>query len=109
MDAWCDSEGRRPLVFLMWAHWTDGIHPGYRSVAAQVATADAVKLHDYAAHLFSSQVFAFNLFLPFRDGGRARLSECVGSIERVPPGALLGELDGDRPVGNEPRPKTVGW
>ena len=75
---------------------------------------DEVKLHGYAAHLLSSQAFAINLFLPFRDGKRERLSECVSDLagtrlhvdelrfEWVPPGALLGELVGDRPVGDEP-------
>ena len=98
----------------MWAQWTDGIHPEYRGLAERVRVDDEVKLHDYAAHLLSSQAFAFNLFLPFRDGKRERLSECVSDLvgtrllvdelrfEWVPPGALLGELDGERPVGDEP-------
>ena len=98
----------------MWKSWTDGIYPEYREIAKEVVSADSVKLHQYAAHLRSSQVFAFNLFLPFREGNRARLSERVSEaigtgisidevgFEWVPPGALLGEIDGDRPVGNEP-------
>ena len=98
----------------MWNSWTDGIYPEYRELAQEVVSADSVKLHQYAAHLRSSQVFAFNLFLPFREGKRERLSERVGeaigaefsidqvSFEWVPPGALLGEIDGNRPVGNEP-------
>ena len=98
----------------MWKSWTDGIYPEYREIVQEVVSADSVKLHQYAAHLRSSQVFAFNLFLPFRDGNRARLSEAVSEavgagfsideivFEWVPPGALLGEIDGDRPVGNEP-------
>ena len=98
----------------MWSRWTDGVYPAYRELAEQVVAADSVQLHDYAAHLLSSQAFAFNLFLPFREMSRARLSErmsdLVGvelSIDRVqfewvPPGALLGELDGERPVGDEP-------
>ena len=98
----------------MWKSWMDGIYPEYRQIAEEVVSADSVKLHQYAAHLRSSQVFAFNLFLPFREGNRARLSErvteAIGTgisidevgFEWVPPGALLGEIDGDRPIGNEP-------
>ena len=111
MDEWSADICRRPP---MWAQWTDGIHREYRGLAERVRVDDEVKLHDYAAHLLSSQAFAFNLFLPFRDGKRERLSECVSDLvgtrllvdelrfEWVPPGALLGELVGDRPVGDEP-------
>ena len=98
----------------MWQLWTDGIYPEYREIAQEVVSTDSVKLHQYAAHLRSSQAFAFNLFLPFRKGNRERLSERVSEaigtgfsidevgFEWVPPGALLGEIGGDRPVGNEP-------
>ena len=98
----------------MWSRWTDGVCPAYRKLAEQVTVTDSVKLHGYAAHLLSSQTFAFNLFLPFREGNRARLSERMSDLvgaklsvdkvqfEWVPPGALLGELDGERPVGDEP-------
>ena len=98
----------------MWKSWTDGIYPEYLEIAQEVVSTDSVKLHQYAAHLRSSQVFAFNLFLPFREGNRARLSKRISEVigagfsiaevgfEWVPPGALLGEIDGDRPVGNEP-------
>ena len=97
MDEWSAGMCRRPP---MWAQWTDGIHPDYRGLADRVRVDDEVKLHDYAAHLLSSQAFAFNLFLPFRDGKRERLSECVSDLagtrlhvdelrfEWVPPGAL---------------------
>ena len=96
-----------------WNHWADGIYPAYRTLAEALVLADSVKLHDYAAHLRSSQAFAFNLFLPFREGARSalsdRVSEMIGTLltieevrfEWVPPGALLGELDGEGPVGNE--------
>ena len=44
---------------------------------------DKVRLHRYAAHLRSSQVFALNLFLPFREGSwehlSRRVSEAVGA------------------------------
>ena len=88
--------------------------PAYRELVETVVRTDSVKLHDQKDHLRSSQVFAFNLFLPFRWGGRAllseRMSEIVGArltidkvrFEWVPPGKLLGELDGERPVGDEP-------
>lgn len=97
-----------------WRHWTDGIYPAYRDLATTAVAADAVRLHNRAAHLRSSQTFAFNLFLPFWKGRRARLSERVSkligsqiTIEKVqfewtPPGGLLGEIAGDRPVGDEP-------
>lgn len=97
-----------------WKHWTRGIYPAYRDLAETSVRADAVRLHNQAAHLRSSQAFAFNLFLPFREGKRAQLSEHVSrllgsqlTIERVqfewvPPGGLLGEIAGDRPVGDEP-------
>ena len=106
MEAWCDERGRRPPK---WNRWTDGIHPKLREQAERAAIEDSVVLHDHAEHLRSSQTFAFNLFLPFRDGSRerlsARLSDVLGvrlDIERVqfewvPPGALLGELHGERP------------
>ena len=98
----------------MWSHWSQGIHPAYRQLAEEVVRTDSVRLHRYAAHLRSSQVFALNLFLPFRKGSSAglsnRLSEIVGTrlsiedvrFEWVPPGSLLGEIDGDRPLGDEP-------
>ena len=111
MEAWCDEVGQRPLL---WARWTDGVHPAYRKLAGRVVAEDSVRLHEYAAHLRSSQAFALNLFLPFREGSRTKLAECVGgligtplSIDRVqfewvPPGPLLGELVGERPMDDEP-------
>ena len=98
----------------MWSHWSQGIYSAYRQLAEEVVRTDSVRLHRYASHLRSSQVFALNLFLPFRKGSSAglssRLSEIVGTrlsiedvrFEWVPPGSLLGEIDGDRPVGDEP-------
>ncbi|MCY3959970.1 MAG: hypothetical protein OXG65_16990 [Chloroflexi bacterium] len=97
-----------------WNHWTDGIYSAYRDLAAAAIRADHVRLHRQVAHLRSSQAFALNLFLPFRDGPRALLSEAVSDLvgrrlridrvqfEWVPPGGLLGEIAGDRPVGDEP-------
>ena len=98
----------------MWSHWSQGIYPAYRRLAEDVVRTDSVRLHRYAGHLRSSQVFAFNLFLPFRKGSlsrlSSRLSEIVGArlsiedvrFEWVPHGSLLGEIDGDQPVGEEP-------
>ena len=97
-----------------WGHWAEGIYCMYRRLAREVVRVDGVRLHSHAAHLRSSQIFAFNLFLPFRNGDRSKLSGVVsGAIgtrlfieevrfEWVPPGALLGEIAGDRPVGHEP-------
>ena len=111
MEKWCVDICPRPP---MWVHWTDGIHSEYRDLAEHVRNDDEVKLHESAAHLLSSQALSFNLFLPFREGARERLSECVADLvgtrlrveevrfEWVPPGRLLGELNGDRPVGGEP-------
>ena len=111
MEAWCDQVGQRPLL---WPHWADGVHPAYRKLAKRVVAEDSVALHDYAAHLRSSQAFAFNLFLPFREGNRAELAGCVSRLvgvpltidrvqfEWVPPGPLLGELVGERPATDEP-------
>ena len=111
MEDWSAGACRRPP---MWSHWTEGIHPDYRDLAQEVQVGDEVKLHKYAAHLLSSQTFALNLFLPFREGGRKALSECVSRLvgtrllvdevrfEWVPPGPLLGELEGDRPGEDEP-------
>ena len=111
MEDWSTGTCRRPPL---WTHWTEGIHPEYRELARDVQVADEVKLHRYAAHLLSSQAFALNLFLPFREGVRRALSECVGNLlgtrlhvekvrfEWVPPGALLGELEGNRPEEDEP-------
>ena len=111
IEARCDKTGRRPPK---WNQWTDGVYPRLRQAAKQPVRTDSVVLHPYAAHLRSSQVFAFNLFLPFRDGGRDGLRErpadLLGvplSIDRiqfewVPPGPLLGEIDGERPFPDEP-------
>ena len=97
----------------MWANWTDGIYRDYRTLGRKAAKADSVVLHDYAGHLFSSQAFAFNLFLPFREGRLERLSRRVSDLlgedmnldrvvfEWVPPGHLLGEIDGERPRPDE--------
>ena len=98
----------------MWSHWSQGIHPDYRQLAEEVVRTDSVRLHRYAGHLRSSQVFALNLFLPFRKGSLSRLSNRLSEIlgtrlsiedvwfEWVPPGSLLGEIHGERPVGDEP-------
>ena len=106
MEAWCDETGKRPA---MWIRWIDGVYPKLRTLATEVVRVDSVELHDHAAHLRSSQTFAFNLFLPFRDGARGRLGERLGEIlgleldidriqfEWVPPGPLLCELAGERP------------
>lgn len=97
-----------------WPAWTDGIYPAYRELAERVVQKDGVRLHRYASHIRSSQIFALNLFLPFREGNRSKLSDYVSRVigarldieevrfEWIPPGALLGEIAGDRPSGDEP-------
>ena len=111
MEAWCDETGKRPP---MWSRWTDGVYPMLRDLAEEAVAIDSVSLHDHVAHLRSSQAFAFNLFLPFREGGRGQLCECLSALlgadlaidriqfEWIPPGALIGELQGERPAGDEP-------
>ena len=98
-----------------WDHWADGIYPEYRELAEAAVRDDEVRLHRYASHLRSSQVFAFNLFLPFREGNREHLSRRVGKVigadlaiedvrfEWVPPGHILGELHGTGPLATRPR------
>ncbi len=98
----------------MFEAWPDGIHPDFRTTAIDAVRDDEVRLHDYAAAVSSSQAFALNLFLPFRHGPRDaladRLAPLIGArltldrvaFEWVPPGALLGEIDGDRPRAGEP-------
>lgn len=98
----------------IFAAWVDGIYPELRDVARAAVDADRVALHEYAPAITSSQIFALNLFLPFREGYRAalaaRLAPHLGvdftidriAFEWVPPGALLGEIDDDRPRPGEP-------
>ena len=91
-----------------------GIFHEYRNLGRMAVRADSVALHDHAAHLLSSQAFAFNLFLPFREGATDTLSQRVSilvgdklqidrlAFEWVPPGHLLCEIDGERPRLKEP-------
>lgn len=116
MNAWVHDNGLRLRsrgTWRAWEPWTEGIHPDYRLLAESVSREDAVRLHRYASHPRSSQAFPFNLFLPFRQGRASLLSELVSSavgehldvdevrFEWVPPGHLLGEIKGERPVGRE--------
>lgn len=111
MEAWPGFSGAHPF---MWDNWQDGVYQSYRDLAGETVRADSVGLHAYAQHVLSSQAFAFNLFLPFRDSNRERLSRRVSSLieddltidrvafEWVPPGHLLGEIAGERPGPEEP-------
>lgn len=110
MEAWPGFAGGRTP---MWDSWRDGIYQDYRDLAKETVRDDSLELHPYAAHILSSQAFTFNLFLPFRNGlkeGLARkVSNLVGeevtidrvTFEWVPPGHLLGEIDGERPAPGE--------
>ena len=110
MESWPGFAGVRHL---MWDNWQDGIYQDNRNLAGETVKADSVKLHDYAAYILSSQAFAFNLFLPFREGKREGLSRLVSGLighgliidrvvfEWVPPGHLLGEIGGERPTPGE--------
>lgn len=95
----------------MWPTWTDGIWPEVRDLAERVMVEDAVRPHSHLAALHSSMAFGFNLFLPFRAGAdlAPSLAPAVGLLavdavvfEWVPPGAILGEIDGDVPREEEP-------
>lgn len=104
-----DDGSRAPF----YAHVTDNLHRSLREVGARALAEDEVRPHDYLASLPSSQAFALNLFLPFRDGDRdaldTLLSDTLGVrmhvdrvvFEWVPPGDLLGEIRGDRPLPDE--------
>ncbi len=94
----------------MWSDWTDGIWPEARRLAERVMTEDAVRPHTHLAALHSSMAFAFNLFLPFRAGAdlAPSLVPLLGPLtvdqvvfEWTPPGAVLGEIDGDVPRDDE--------
>ncbi|MCA9570321.1 MAG: hypothetical protein KC656_20900 [Myxococcales bacterium] len=93
-----------------WDTWTDGIHPDFRSLGERAMADDRVRPHAYLCALHSSMAFAFNLFLPFRAGAdlAPALLGSVGALEVhdvvfewTPPGALLGEIDGDEPREDE--------
>lgn len=97
----------------MFSGWLDGIHPDWRDAASRMVVEDEVRLHSHAAAVHSSMSFAFNLFLPFRAAPK-QLSHWASGLlgtqtvvdrvtfEWVPPGGVLGELQGDRPLGDEP-------
>jgi hypothetical protein len=107
----------------IFANWTEGIHHDFRDDAVRAVAEDEVRLHEHAAALTSSQAFAFNLFMPWRRGPRATLEAQLAKVlgesivvdrinfEWVPPGALLGEIDGDRPKQDEPATgvDVVSW
>ena len=110
MECWTGYKHPDPPY---WLHWTDGIYRPYRISAKEMVKADSVSLHKYARHLLSSQIFAFNLFLPFREGNWRHLSEIIGgfieedilidrvAFEWVPPGHLLSEINGEWPAQEE--------
>lgn len=94
----------------MWSHWTDGIWPEARDLARRVLVEDQVRPHSHLAALHSSMAFGFNLFLPFRAGAdlAPAIAPLVGPIvvdrvvfEWIPPGHILGEIDGDTPRKDE--------
>ena len=92
---------RRPLT-LKWVNWRHGVYPAYRKLIEIAVLKDRVKLDEQIHHPRSSQVFAFNLFLPFREKPSLlsdRISQLVGNrltidkvhFEWVPPPTLLVE------------------
>ncbi len=104
MSQWRESiDGSRALK---WGHWKYGIQPAYRDLAETMVRTNSVKLSTQIELLPSSQIFAFNLFLPFWKGGRELLSkhmsEIVGTqltidevrFEWVPPPRVLREPGG---------------
>ncbi len=110
MEKWCVDTGNPRR----WGKWADGVYGDYRDVAENAVRSDSVRLHHRVTGILSSQAFAFNLFLPFREGNCERLaerfSELVGTkltidkvcFEWVPPGGLLGEIEGEWPTDQEP-------
>jgi hypothetical protein len=95
----------------MWKHWIDGLHVDLRERAEYLVQRDRIRLHSHVAALHSSMAFAFNLFLPFQEKSALALAfaPLVGdflvrevALEWIPPGALLGELAGDKPREREP-------
>ena len=104
LEQWGEGTGR-PLVS-KWVDWKDGIYKDYRGAADDMVRNGSVKAHTQIHHLRSSQVFAFNLFLPFQEGRRLRfsayVSESIGAVfnvdavrlEWIPPVEVLDEPGG---------------
>ncbi len=94
-------QGASPML----DHWLDGVYPSLRYEAAEAAR--DVRLHDHVRALNSSMVFAFNLFLPFREHPLVLgppLDDIVWeppTLEWTPPGGLLCEIDGEVPRDDE--------
>lgn len=85
--------------------WLDGIYSPLSDCAESAAR--GIRLHDSVNARNSSMVFAFNLFLPFIEGGLSLAPPLDGieweraQLEWTPPGRLLGEIDGETPRGHE--------
>ncbi len=85
--------------------WRQGVHPPLLPAAEAVAS--RIRLHGSVRARNSSMVFAFNLLLPFVGGGLQLdppLDDVTWDsveIEWTPPGALLGEIDGEVPREDE--------
>jgi hypothetical protein len=97
----------------LWPDWRDGLHPSVRDAATRVVDEDRVRLHEFAAALHSSMVFAFNLFLPFRVGDASPLGRLLSGVlgrpvdvegvtfEYAGPPDVLAEIAGDVPTEDE--------
>lgn len=104
LERWGRSTGH-PIV-PKWVYWKHGIYKDHRKLADAMVRNGSVKPHDQIHHLRSSQVFAFNLFLPFQKGTRMELSKRMSALvgvqltiddvrlEWAPPLELLGEPGG---------------
>ena len=79
MEGWSGYKHPDPPY---WLHWIDGVYLSYRIPAREMVKADSVSLHEYARHLLSSQVFAFNLFLPFQEAIRQHPLWNLGRCDR---------------------------
>ena len=102
LEKW--SEGTGHPTVPKWVFWKDGIYPEYRRLLESAILNDPIALDDQIHHLRSSQAFAFNLFLPFRQNPKllsGLISSLVGEdltvdevhFEWVPPPSVLVEPD----------------
>lgn len=100
--------GQQPYLY---PKWNQGLFPPTAKSFISHLEKAAFKLHSWAHHVRSSQIFAFNLFWPFVDGDvqllvqpLSRILPELGHIEKlnfefVPETDVLGEWPGDKPKG----------
>ena len=83
LDEW-RARQQPPTAGLRVNHWLEGIYWRFHELAPALE-AEGFKPHQHVRHLRSSQAFALNLFLPFREAGtRDALNERVSELTGVP-------------------------